>query len=264
MSKQRKKWTNERVDAILAPLGGTRVGDVFTRGYGNHCNPQSYVRVDWSGCTHGTAEVRCNDLRTGNTTGCRPCKDEARTAATLAGLRERFPEFDLALTDPIVSHINARARQGLMLRAAIEYTCPSCNERRTMQLAHFTKGARCPACAKYGFDPSKPGTLYLLHRIKDGDEQRQYGITNDLTKRMRQHRRHGWVLLDRLDDVDGAAIQALESRIKSAMRREGIYRSVYDGTTGTTEAWSSADLSAFTRVNELLRWMQRVEMRTAI
>ena len=263
MPKQPEKWSNERVDAILAPLGGTRVGDVFMREYGNHGRRRAFVRVDWSGCTHGTAEVQCGDLHSGKTAGCKACSNEAKTAATLAGLRERFPEFDLALTEPSIGY-GANRSSGCVKYAAVAYTCPSCDERRSMLLADFTNGKRCPACAKYGFDPSKPGTLYLLHRIKDGDEQRQYGITNNLTKRMRQHKRHGWVLLDRLDDVDGAAIQALESRIKSAMRTEGIYRSVYDGSSGTTEAWSAADLSPFTRIDQLMRWVLRTEMRTAI
>lgn len=49
------------------------------------------------------------------------------------------------------------------------------------------RGRGCPICAEYGFNPSSPAWEYAFTR----DGYLKFGITNDLTRRLNEHRRHG-------------------------------------------------------------------------
>lgn len=52
---------------------------------------------------------------------------------------------------------------------------------------NIIRGKGCPTCADYGFNPSSPAWEYAFTR----DGYLKYGITNDLTRRLNEHRRHG-------------------------------------------------------------------------
>jgi hypothetical protein len=117
-------------------------------------------------------------------------------------------------------------------------------------------GRRCRVCSKSGYSPTKHGTLYLLARVKDGVEERQYGISNDLKRRMSEHKRHNWTLIDRQSHKDGGVIQRREDRIKRAMKLAGVYPFQYSGEkfTGFTEAWTERMLEPFDSLPELNAW----------
>ena len=259
--KKRKKqepWTNERADAILAPLGGVRVGDVFLDKRGK--KTMSLVSIAWADCPHGVTEVRCNNLATGCTTGCRVCGlaayHAAQTAAALAQLQTDNPDLDLELTEPYVGFDSSR---GSRKYARVAFTCQSCGERQAVLVTDFRKGGRCSACAKHGFDPSKPAYFYLLRRVKHGEEQRMYGITNNYKRRFKEHVKFGWDTAHPLDmrfSLDGYEIQNFESVIKDAMRKAGIHGSIYD-SPGATEAWPESLLTPFNSIDALSAWAKR-------
>jgi len=52
-------------------------------------------------------------------------------------------------------------------------------------------GRGCPVCADYGFNPDKPAWEYGFTR----DGYLKYGITNDLTRRLNEHRKYGEINL---------------------------------------------------------------------
>lgn len=66
------RYTNERVDALLAPHGGRRVGDIEREKGGSY---RCFVNVQWDDCPHGEQRVRCENLG-GKTTGCGRCAVE--------------------------------------------------------------------------------------------------------------------------------------------------------------------------------------------
>jgi len=52
-------------------------------------------------------------------------------------------------------------------------------------------GRGCPVCANYGFNPDNPAWEYAFIR----NDYIKYGITNDLSRRLNEHRKHGEINL---------------------------------------------------------------------
>ena len=69
----------------------------------------------------------------------------------------------------------------------------------------------CPSCAATGYDPAKPGYLYLMKHLEW--EMLQVGISNEIQARMRTHTRRGWEVLDVRGPMPGDAARALEVAI---------------------------------------------------
>ena len=245
--------TNERVDAALAPLDGVRVGDVFLKPVGKQGRKKkSSALVRWS-CGH-EVEVMCGNLWSGATTGCGvlsclktrrhaavSARNEQRRLATFAkaSATAEAEGYTLTLLD-LRSVRHASKPGGFQTQAWISYVCPSGHEHE-MRLSNWRQGARCPDCADYGYQPSKPGTLYLCHRDVHGGIQRMYGITNNPARRLAEHAKRGWVLIDRFDG-DGRRVADFESAIKRYMKDTGLHGSIYAGDDGETEAWAYDDL----------------------
>ncbi|MER7702458.1 hypothetical protein ABTX81_06115 [Kitasatospora sp. NPDC097605] len=53
--------------------------------------------------------------------------------------------------------------------------------------------APCIHCAQHGFQPDKPGYLYLV--IHAGLAAGKIGICNESSDRLTEHKRHGWTLI---------------------------------------------------------------------
>ena len=249
--------TNERVDAALASLDGVRVGDVFLKPVGKRSVMASYVLVRWA-CGH-EVEVQWNHLQSGRTKGCsvRLCPQSKQRAASSAALSARNEQVRLAsfaeakataeaegctnftLID-LRPDKNASVPGGVKMAPWVSYACPSGHEHE-MRLYDWRRGVRCPDCADHGYQPSKPGTLYLCHRDVHGGIQRMYGITNNPARRLAEHAKRGWVLIDRFDG-DGRRVADFESAIKRYMKDTGLHGSIYAGDDGETEAWAYDDL----------------------
>ena len=76
------------------------------------------------------------------------------------------------------------------------------------------EGTGCPACSGKGFNPSKPSWLYLMYR----PGEQQFGITNDLKRRMSTHSKNGWIKLDVAGPYDGSLIYDAERKLKKWLR----------------------------------------------
>jgi hypothetical protein len=78
--------------------------------------------------------------------------------------------------------------------------------------SNILRGVGCPSCADFGFNPSKPGTLYVFKR----DDYIKYGITNNLNRRLSEHKRHGELkVVFTKSDNDGNIILRTEQKIKN-------------------------------------------------
>lgn len=88
------------------------------------------------------------------------------------------------------------------------------------------RGQGCSKCSNYGFNISKPATLYILNmKNKCGLEAIGYGITNNFTRRILQHEKNfrinkvDWVILETIYFEKGADCLNIENKIKSETNR---------------------------------------------
>jgi hypothetical protein len=124
-----------------------------------------------------------------------------------------------------------------------------------------TSGRNCPVCAKYGYDPSKTGWLYLLHHESWG--MQQIGKTNEPDERIGRHQRSGWELVEIIKFDDGAlcsaneqaGLKALRDRGARTGRRGDVSETKFDGST---EAWPTVSLE-ITDLQQLLEWVRQDE-----
>ncbi|MFB9249958.1 hypothetical protein ACFFWE_17065 [Sphaerisporangium melleum] len=73
----------------------------------------------------------------------------------------------------------------------------TCGKRVAPTLDKVTQRKRAPCrhCAKYGFQPNRPGYLYLL--VNNALGAGKIGICNEGTNRISDHERYGWSLVAR-------------------------------------------------------------------
>ena len=81
-------------------------------------------------------------------------------------------------------------------------------------------GTGCPSCAETGFNPSKPGCLYLIESVER--DMLQIGITNDLKRRLKEHARgHFDLVIEVTPYRIGQLAKNWESRILKHLRAHG-------------------------------------------
>jgi hypothetical protein len=124
-----------------------------------------------------------------------------------------------------------------------------------------SSGHGCSVCAKYGFDPSKPGWLYFLRH--DGWDMQQIGITNEPDDRIGTHKRSGWQLIEIRKYDDGALCQADERAALAALRLRGARVGRPTDSTdlkfdGYTEAWTISSLEV-SGLQQLIEWVRHDE-----
>lgn len=84
-------------------------------------------------------------------------------------------------------------------------------------------GVRCPSCARTGYNPSKVGYLYVMRVLSDKKEGFVgFGISNVVSKRLKQHRKNLKTDGFRIDEVsvfvgDGHDILRTEKLLKSVL-----------------------------------------------
>lgn len=77
----------------------------------------------------------------------------------------------------IGEYVNARTKTKFKHECGFEWSSTPDN---------IIRGKGCPKCASYGFNPEKSATVYLLKF----DKYLKYGITNDLNRRLTEHKRN--------------------------------------------------------------------------
>ena len=124
-----------------------------------------------------------------------------------------------------------------------------------------TSGRNCPVCAKYGYDPSKTGWLYLLLHERWG--MQQIGITNEPDERIGRHQRSGWELVEIIKFKDGLLCAANERAGLKALRDRGARTGKPDDAKeakfdGYTESWPTVSLE-LASLGQILEWVRRDE-----
>jgi hypothetical protein len=98
--------------------------------------------------------------------GCPKCANNL--SLTKADVVERFTVNGFKVIEPYRN-----------TRTLIRVRCIKCKYERRARPNHIFQGMGCPNCADYGFQPSKPGTLYYVRVTSPfGDPLYKIGITN--------------------------------------------------------------------------------------
>jgi Zn finger protein HypA/HybF involved in hydrogenase expression len=122
-------------------------------------------------------------------------------------------------------------------------------------------GYGCPTCAKFGFDPNKPGWLYFIEH--DDLLMLQIGITNFPDDRLGDHKRRNWEVIEIRGPMDGHLTQKLETDCLHALeKRDAIlgHKAGIEKFDGYTEAWTKKSLNV-TSMKQILDWVYEDESK---
>lgn len=122
-------------------------------------------------------------------------------------------------------------------------------------VATRSSGRGCPTCAQTGFDPNQSGWLYLIDH--DDLDMFQIGISNFLEKRLGDHAKRGWEVVEVRGPMEGHLAQQLETAILHAVERRGAvlgHKAEIVKFDGYSEAWTKASLNA-NSIKQLLDWV---------
>lgn len=158
---------------------------------------------------------------------------------------------------------NSGTESGFEDKTYATLRCGCGNEWDVRQGNLCSAGRGCPSCAEFGYDPSKPGAIYLLARSVDGVEQRGYGISNDWPTRIKGYERFGWLPLDVMEFSDGETARNTESMLNRVV---GVTagRSVEPDSVyyKNKEAWSEGSgIPMFNSVWAFLCWAAPLDAR---
>jgi hypothetical protein len=131
--------------------------------------------------------------------------------------------------------------------------------RWTAQIKSLTLGTRCASCAKHGFNPGKKGYLYFIHNYNL--DLLQIGITNDMDRRIREHKRSGWEVIEIRGPMDGLLTKQWESAILRMLKAKGADLSnskIAGKFDGYSEAWSKSTFEVKS-IKELMRLTEEFE-----
>jgi hypothetical protein len=122
-----------------------------------------------------------------------------------------------------------------------------------------SKPTGCPKCGKYGFDSTKDGYMYLL---KNPNLQMfQIGITNSLERRLNEHAKRGWEVIEIRGPMDGHLTQQWETAILRMLKAKGADLSnskIAGKFDGYSEAWSKSTFEAKS-IKELMKLTEEFE-----
>jgi len=138
------------------------------------------------------------------------------------------------------------------------WRCPAGHKYKSAPYSR-ANGSGCARCAKYGYNPSKEGWIYLL--VNESLGLLQFGITNSPKIRLRAHGQFGWQALDVRGPMTGDLALAWENSFKRWFDFKDIKRGRALGLTpfnGFTEAWSIKDYEVQS-VRELMQQVEQAE-----
>lgn len=117
----------------------------------------------------------------------------------------------------------------------------------------------CPSCAKYGFNPNADAFIYFLEQVDW--QMYQIGITNDISRRTKEHSKNKWEVLEIRGPIDGHLAQQWELAILRMLKAKGADLSnskIAGKFDGYSEAWSKSTFEVKS-IKELMRLTEEFE-----
>ncbi len=142
-----------------------------------------------------------------------------------------------------------------------KWKCPEGHIWRAKVANRALLNRGCPTCAKSGFDPNADGYIYFLEHSRW--EMFQVGITNNPDKRLSQHKKLGWELLELRGPMDGHLTQQWETAILRMLKAKGADLSnakIAGKFDGYSEAWSKSTFEVKS-IKELMQLTEEFESR---
>ncbi len=170
--------------------------------------------------------------------------------------QKAWPGFnDLATTHPALADEAVGWDPSTVMAGSgttLLWQCPEGHPDYKMRAYSRLHGSGCPSCAKTGFNPGRPGWLYLFEHELWG--LLQIGITNVPDQRLATHKSRGWELLDLRGPLPGDIARGWEQSILATLRRRGVKTGpehVAGRFDGFSEAWVQEDFRA-THLRQLI------------
>ena len=228
----KRRWTADERIAQINALNGIR----FTRWDGVHCGKKSKAVVQCA--IDGYEWSASMDSLLNNGSGCPQCAGVRRWTAD-----ERVEQINSLTGISFVRWLDGEYRGA---RSKAVYRCDKGHEWSAGVYSILNNGSGCPQCAEYGYNPSKPGTLYALR--SECGTMVKIGISNDYEQRLSTLKRttpFNWQCVELLHSDDGTHIARLEKEIHNTTE-PAITDSQFDGYT----EWRKWD-------TRILKWFNR-------
>ena len=207
------------------------------------------LKFNWA-CTFGHNYAATIDHRKQGK-GCPYCSNRK----VLAGFN------DLATTNPdIAKELVNNDPTKIISGSDKKYTWEcSKGHRWKTRVEHRKSGTGCPSCAKFGYDLNEPGYLYFLEHLTRN--MFQIGITNVPNRRLIEHKKSGWELLELRGPMDGDLAKQWETAILRMLKAEGAdltNKEIAGKFDGYSEAWSKSTFPVKS-IKELMRLTEAFE-----
>lgn len=153
--------------------------------------------------------------------GCPHCAGNRRWTAD-----ERIAQIDAVPNVMFVRWVGVYRNKN----SAFECQCPSGHTWVTTVAGILHDRTGCPQCAEYGYNPSKPGTLYALR--SECGMMVKIGISNDHEQRHRILKRKTPFAFNcvELCHGDGAMVATLE-KVLHGLMEPVVFETPFDGST---------------------------------
>ena len=185
--------------------------------------------------------------------GCLYCANK-KVLAGYNDLATTHPEIAVLVLDADPTTFTAGSERRVLF--ACPYGKHSPSQALVVGRTRPGAGAGCPSCCDYGYQRTKPGTLYLIRNTDAGILK--VGISNNMTLRLQVHGRIGFdTVVDTRRFKDGEKTLLIEGQIKHMIKNMKIKHGVaatIDGLPfiGHTESWPES-LLPVTSLTELMR-----------
>ena len=184
----------------------------------------SNIKLSWK-CSKGHQWQTSPKKRTGEKTCCPYCSNK-KVWKGFNDLKTKFPEIAKEADgwDPSLIIFGAHKK--------LSWKCSKGHQWQTSPSHRTLDKSSCPTCAETGFSPEKPAWFYLLKR----DGEQQFGISNSIERRLKDHFQKGWKEIQKTGPHDGYEVLKTEKQLKQWLKKEiGL-------VAGTTENWYTKDL----------------------
>lgn len=163
--------------------------------------------------------------------GCPECALQNRPKKSKEEMQERLNSRGIQIIGEVID-----------MATKTDFVCSHGHMWTTIPNGVVNNGSGCPTCAEYGFNPANPAWEYIFTR----DGYLKFGITNDLTRRLNEHRRHGEIeLVHKRHHGVGQLALDWENNIKRTLG--GRYAAKEQCPDGYTETLPLALLEEITR-----------------
>jgi DNA-directed RNA polymerase subunit RPC12/RpoP len=166
------------------------------------------VMLDWKCSTCGYEWPATGASRVRGQ-GC-PCCSNNVVVPGINDMATTHPHFAKECLDDSTKYV---AGTNVML----DWKCSTCGYKWKAKGNDRVSGYGCSSCSPHGHDQTKESFVYLIYR----PGQIKYGIMNTWTRRLKDHGKNGWELLDKIE-VTGRKARSLETKIKQTLRAKGI------------------------------------------